>query len=97
MSRSRLHHHVPTTVVSPRHEPLLQPMASSARLRHSSKVAVSAGDPPVSSAIATTPEASACPAKVTGSAQASQHEFYQYFGLALLALLAISVLVAARG
>ncbi len=97
MSSSRLHQHEHTPVIFPLHEPLLQSTANSARLRHGSKVAANAGAAPVSSAIATTPVAWACPAPATVSAPASQHEFYHYFGLALLALIAISILVAARG
>ncbi|SEM16268.1 hypothetical protein SAMN04515666_1085 [Bosea lupini] len=93
MTSSSLHDRVPAPASFPRHDPLPQPMAGSAHLRRGRNLAPEAGDP----ATATTPEPSARPADATGSAPASQQEFYQCFGLALLGLIAIAVLVAARG
>jgi hypothetical protein len=97
MTGSTLHDHAPTPVVFPRHRRTVQSAGSCAGLPHGSEAAVHAGDRPVASEAATSPGTWACPAAVTGGTPASQHEFYHYFGLALLALIAISLVVAARG
>lgn len=97
MTSSRLHDDVPTPVFLPPHGPSVQSIAGHDRLRRGPKAAVPAGQRPVDLGMATPPGTPACPTAVTGSTPASQHEFYHYFGLALLALIAISIVVAARG
>lgn len=92
MTNSRLHDDIASPVRRLPLRPNGPPPASGGRLRRGPDTSARERERelPVDLAMQTSPDSSV-------SAPASQHEFYQYVGLALLALIAISILVAARG
>lgn len=94
MTNSTLHHDIAAPVTPSWIRPKVPLPASGDRLRHGPDAAARASEQPVGLVMETSPEPLAWPAEAAGRTPASQHEFYQYFGLALIA---ISVLVAARG
>jgi hypothetical protein len=97
MTTARLCHEAPLTAIGPLNGPLVHATAGRESSRSGPELAVDAGSCPAGVFLATLPGTSPCPARTTRRPPASQPEFYQYFGLTLLALIAISVLVAARG
>ncbi|MDZ4367393.1 MAG: hypothetical protein U0987_10275 [Afipia sp.] len=90
MTNPRLHEDIALPVSRLPLRPNGPPPASGDRLRRGPDTSARERERRVDLPMRTSSDSSA-------SAPASQHEFYQYFGLALLVMIAISVLAAARG